>query len=244
VRADPRRRRGGILAVLALSWLVPEAAHADAVVLDVTGTASVRRGDHLRTNMPFSVAPGSTVRALREDDRIVELRGPFEGTIGGPSSEEGGSWIGRLGTLFGLDGLINLVRLRSDEEHAPDERLIDVTTAGNKCVFSADNLELWMPAPSISTTIAFSSADNWGIRTTWPRRRSRLPWPSRVPVADGAIYVVRAGGTLPIRITLRVASAPFPSAVARMTWLAEMGCQGQLRTALDGLPVDQLGVAE
>ena len=223
--------RISLIAALSITWPAP--ALADILILRVEGTPGLLAGEEIKSSRTVRVPPGGYVRAVREDNVVFNIYGPFSGKI-----EKGGPRRSALSLIrSGLGSLLGSAVLRSGNPRPTGYEFIDLSHGGIKCVFRQSGQPLiWHPAPASATSLMLGVSTDLGHFFTWPARQSEIAWPAQIQLVDGQSYLAQIGSGNPIFFQLRVAPTGLDTLDKRLAWLAEVRCSEQLDLLLRSLP--------
>ena len=207
---------------LAGAILIPVAANAAGKVLVVKSV-----GPSAKSYPPGKALPDTANIALRPGDSVTLLGSNSARTLRGPgtfSASGGGSSpssaVGRR-SRFGA--------MRSGEISAkPSLWDIDVTRNGKTCIADAAKLKLWRPNAETDATLNVrggSSAQD----VNFPAGHASVPWPVKLPVADGGEYQLEWDGSgEPSKVSFVIVKSPSDDLVDAAQILIDKGCQHQL----------------
>lgn len=211
-------------------------------------TAGVASADILvvRSSGPSakSFAPGKrlpeTARiSLKAGDQLIVLDGRGTRVIRGPGSFTAGApAVGRVASSAPASqrrARIGAVRgLETGELRPPSIWHVDVAKSSNFCVADPSKVTLWRANSEEPLNLSIGGSGGRLKRLNWQPGSSTMPWPSDLPVAEGAEYRLSwTGGAAPT--TLRFRSVPAkPAGLEDMAQtLIRNRCEAQLDLFID-----------
>ena len=186
---------------------------------------------------------GAQVKAVTEAEKVILIRGPFEGMIGDVTEDKEKNLLLRAlaAVLKAREALSSVITRGEDSVGISQPWMIDITTGGAKCVSGTDEAILWQPAPQRRTSV-FLSATELGVRKRllWPRDQSTVAWPTAVPIVEDVRYLVDLRGLKISRtFKLHIAHEPFRDTLSATTWMLSNDCDAQALLLLSDLPVER-----
>ncbi|HVU30691.1 MAG TPA: hypothetical protein VHE36_09840 [Sphingomicrobium sp.] len=205
-------------AALAIA-LSSTAALANVVVVKSLGPSA-------KAYPPGKTLPASAKITLQGGD-VVTVLGPSSAqTLRGPGNFDA-SQIS-LASAAGQRGRFGALRA-AEVAHNPSIWDIDVTQSGKVCVNNPSKLQLWRPDSDGTASVQIQSSDGQVQKLSWAAGKALAPWPSALPVKNGAQYQIQwaDSGDKSSLDVVTVTSVP-ADMVGTAKVLIENGCQNQL----------------
>jgi hypothetical protein len=166
--------------------LAAGAAAADIIVVRSTGPSA-------KSFPPGKRMPESARISLKAGDNLIVLDGRGTRTIRGPGNFTAGApAIGRVassGPASQRRARIGAVRgIETGRLRPPSIWHVDVARSSNVCVADASKVTLWRADPAEAVTLDIGAGSGGSRQLAWQPGSTTLPWPSDLPVADGAEY--------------------------------------------------------
>ena len=208
-------------------------ALAGAVLIPITSAAAAKVlvvksvGPSAKAYPPGKALPDTANIALRPGDSITLLGSNSARTLRGPGTFSASGGGSSMATAVGRRSRFGA--MRSGEISAkPSLWDVDVTRTGKTCVAEPAKLKLWRPNAETSATLnirAGSASQN----IDFPSGHATVPWPAKMPVADGGEYQLEWDGSgEPSKLSFVVVPAPPADLVDAAQLLMDKGCQSQL----------------
>ena len=215
-----------------LAMMTGEASYlaAEVLVLRSVGPSARRyaAGQRLPDNTIFSLRPG---------DQIVVLSGAGTRTLRGPGNCNA-SGAGCTGRLASGQVRVGTGAVRGDPPVAgpqpTDVWQVNVTQSGRACVVAGAYPTLWRPSAERAVQLTITPQTGAAQTVTWAQGQTTLPWPTSVPIVDGASYQLNwTGNASPTRLTVKsVQQVAASNTAALATALLGSQCRGQLDTLI------------
>lgn len=210
-----------------------------AIAAAIGSTASVASVVVVRSLGPSakSYPPG---RTLPETAKI-NLQGGDVLTVIGPASAQTlrgpGNFDAKQVTLAsaaGQRGRFGALRA-SEVAHNPSIWDVDASAGGKVCVANPGKLQLWRADAEGPITVTIRSADGQSQPLTWATGKVLAPWPSALPLKNGAEYSVEwPDGGETSKLDVVTVNSPPSDLVGSAQVLLENGCQKQLDLLVEG----------
>ena len=197
----------------------PTAGVANVVVVKSLGPSA-------KAYPPGKTLPESAKISLQGGD-VVTVLGPASAqTLRGPGSFDAKQVA--LASAAGQRGRFGALRA-AEVAHNPSIWDVDVSAGGKVCVADPATLQMWRADSEASVTVQIRSADGNSKELSWAAGKALAPWPTALPIKDGAEYSVEwpDGGDTSKLDVVTVASPP-ADLVGAAQVLIEHGCQKQL----------------
>jgi hypothetical protein len=227
--------------MVCLSAIPLPAAAEDLVVID-SSVPALPPGATVGSAASVEVPTGGRVVLASQSGQVVTINGPYKGA---PPAAAGGTGAGSadvlkvLPTLFGrADQRQALGAVRATDaawrqdsvKSLSDVMAIDSTDGGDVCIVDPANTVL-VHNPSRRGPMTIEPM-NGGDKVTvdWPKDTLHLPWPAKLPIADGDAFVFeQQGESAAAIVTVHVLPAQAASELGRAAQMAEAGCRDQAR---------------
>lgn len=234
--------RGLSVALVATLVALASAARAEDFVIIESSAPALAAGTQLAGNAPVNLPEKTRLVLLSASGRTLVLTGPFQGV----AKSDGAGGDGRL-----LTAVASLVRSNAQEsgsvgavraadigwrletaKEIGDVMAVDASNGGDVCLEGGRQaLIVRNPhGPTGRTTILAADSATAAI-IDWPPGAARAPWPSKLPIADGAQYLIEQEGQPSVAIaTLHLLpAAPGATDLQLLVRLTEAGCTDQGR---------------
>ncbi|MET0239351.1 MAG: hypothetical protein ABW184_05580 [Sphingobium sp.] len=197
-------------ATFGAALVLSPAAEAETLVVRASGPSA-------GTFAPGRKLPDGGSVTLKQGDVLTLLDGRGTRTLRGPgvfgttASASGSappslaSFIGTRTTSRARTGAV-----RGDTAVAaprsPNLWYVDIRRETATCIADPANIKLWRPSSTEALTLAIAGKDGKGS-VTFEQGQSLAPWPTDLPVAEGATYALSGAG-LPKPVTLHFTVLP------------------------------------
>jgi len=221
----------GLIALGIMASSGPAAAKVDMVVMEARGVR-LQQGQVIDGSANLTLSEGQQVSLMMQDGKVVKLRGPFDKP---PAPSESGA-----GANVQL-ALQLLVTQQNSRERAgvsrggtglvipPEPWVIDVSSAGLRCLPADSTITLWRPEASATQSVEVAPNDrSWKADVDWQSGSDRLSLPHNVPLRRRTPYVVRVGSK-EVNITLVSLPATLTNDAMRASFMMENGCDAQAK---------------
>jgi hypothetical protein len=205
-----------------------------AVALTFASTAGVANvvvvkslGPSAKSYPPGKTLPETAKISLQGGD-VVTVLGPASAqTLRGPGSFDAKQVA--LASAAGQRGRFGALRA-GEVAHNPSIWDIDASTSGKVCVTNASKLQLWRPDKEAAITVKIHGADGKSQDLSWAAGAALAPWPTALPVKNGAEYQVEwpDGSDASKLDMVTIVPPPADDLVSSAQSLIEHGCQKQL----------------
>jgi hypothetical protein len=227
------------VAVALLLGVGAGAARAEDAVLLTSTAPGYSPGMVVATNERLSVPDGASTTLLFRSGEMLQLRGPFEGSLQPVETKAGGSKsVASLVDAFRLQGVdatviggtralgVSPKRLTLDTD-----LMVDPRRSATYCI---------RPSTTVWISLAGGPGERIGLRRRGSLREvpglagaARVEWPMDVPIEDGDRFeIVDTAGAARATAAFRTVDK---QPVSEAAWIAEaalLGCQEQINTAL------------
>ncbi len=226
-----------LAAVLALLTAASGAARAGELVVIASTDSEFGVGSVLDGARAIQLADGHSVTLVSSDGRTLKLQGPYSGRPD-PLPDTGDS--GLLAALSDIvkptEQNVSTAGIMRSSLYAPKQPwVIDSGQSGAHCVLPGRPTLLWRPI-AIGSVAASLKAPDGQAGVTWQEGSYTTPWPSELPLADGASYQLEFTftGKSPL-LSIHQVPGELDSDVSRAVWMHEQGCTVQARVLLGTL---------
>jgi hypothetical protein len=191
-------------------------------------------GPSAKSFPPGKRVPESARIALKAGDQLVLLDGRGTRIVRGPGTFTAGApGSGRVAsTSLALNRRARIGAVRGPgegESRPPSIWHVDVAKSSNVCVADPSKVTLWRADPAKALRLEIAAGGR-SRQLGWEAGSSTLPWPSDVPVAEGAQYRLSwPGGKAPTAIRFRT----MPAAPAGLEETAQTLIRNQCDAQLD-----------
>jgi hypothetical protein len=187
--------------IAALLLATATAAAADILVVRSSGPSA-------KSYPPGRRLPESARLVLRAGDQLIVLDGRGTRVIRGPGAFTAGApAAGRVASAApAVDRRARIGAVRGLETgtlRPPSIWHVDVSRSSNVCVADPARVTLWRADPGKAAALTIAGPAGRTRQVDWPLGSSTLPWPSDLPVADGAEYRLSGGDSAPSTIRFR-----------------------------------------
>lgn len=226
---------------------LPAAALADTLVVRSSGPSA-------RSYPPGKSIPETQKIVLKADDTVVILDGGGTRTLKGP-----GSFSPAKSSAQATDSRASfaaLVNQRSERRarigavrgapvanpamaRSPNLWFVDIERSSNTCVTDSARVTMWRSEPSNAATVTLTRvSDGQNETLNWTAGQAMMPWPTTLPVAQGAEYRISwAGMTQPTSLKFAVLG-PNPQGLEDMAAaLIRNGCEAQLDLLIETVAI-------
>lgn len=209
---------------LAGAMVIPPAAASAAAKVVVVKSA----GPSAKAYPPGKALPDSASIALRSGDSVTLLGPSASRTLRGPGTFTA-STVDRSSLSMAVGRRSRFGAMRSGEISAkPSLWDVDVTRKGKICIAEPAKLKLWRPNAEASATLNIR-AGSTSQNIDFPSGHATVPWPAKLPVADGGEYQLEWDGSgEPNKVSFVMVKPPTDDQVDAAQVLIEKGCQHQL----------------
>jgi hypothetical protein len=200
-----------------LSWndvVRPSTALAAMMILGLSGAAMAETlvvrsaGPSAKSYPPGRAIPDAASIVLKANDQVVVLDGRGTRTLRGPGTfspvAASGSGTDTRSTLSSLvaqrsdrRARIGAVRsMSAGPARSPNIWFVDVDRSTTVCVADPTAVTMWragVPKPATVTVTSQPAGKNETM--AWPKDAPTAPWPSSMPIANGAQYSITMPGT-------------------------------------------------
>ena len=205
-----------------------------AVAMAFASTAGVANvvvvkslGPSAKAYPPGKTLPETAKISLQGGD-VVTVLGPASAqTLRGPGSFDAKQVA--LASAAGQRGRFGALRA-GEVAHNPSIWDIDASSSGKVCVTNASKLQLWRPDKEAPITVKIHGADGESQDLSWAAGAALAPWPTALPVKNGAEYQVEwpDGSDASKLDIVTIVPPPADDLVSSAQSLIEHGCQKQL----------------
>ena len=205
-----------------------------AVAMAFASTAGVANvvvvkslGPSAKAYPPGKTLPETAKISLQGGD-VVTVLGPASAqTLRGPGSFDAKQVA--LASAAGQRGRFGALRA-GEVAHNPSIWDIDASSSGKVCVTNASKLQLWRPDKEAPITVKIHGADGESQDLSWAAGAALAPWPTALPIKNGAEYQVEwpDGSDASKLDIVTIVPPPADDLVSSAQSLIEHGCQKQL----------------
>ena len=179
------------LLALMLTFLASRAIAQDFVVLaTVHPTYAIKVGDLLSKNDLLDFPDNSSARLVRSDDTIIDVTGPFRGTLPASNNDLVGRLFDQIKSVLAAVQAFGLIR--SDVASLADDPFVfDLSTGGHKCFIPNETPKLWMtarPRPH-NFELRLRTGHSVGY-VRFEAGETMQSWPPSLPLRDGEEIIV------------------------------------------------------
>jgi hypothetical protein len=218
--------------VAAALLLTAGTALADILVVRSSGPSA-------KSFPPGKRLPESARISLKASDQLVLLDGRGTRIVRGPGTFAAGApAAGRIASSappVQRRARIGAVRgIETGELRPPSIWHVDVARSSNVCVADPSKVTLWRADPANALTLNIGGPGGLTRRLSWQPGSGTLPWPSDLPVADGAEYRLSwSGGAAPTALRFRAVPARSAGLEDMAQILIRNQCDAQLDLFID-----------
>ena len=211
-----------------------QAARADVIVVRSNGPSAARLP-------PGKTLSDNTRLTLQRGDQIVLLDARGTRTVTGPAVVSAAGDPSRaaptalsavIGPSTSRRSRVGAVRGMSRTPPAtsrPGIFLVDVTKPGRMCVVDPAAVTMWRADASAAAATVLTAGDGRSATVNWIAGQNTAPWPTALPVAQGASYqLLPARGGLAVTIEFQTLAAPPANLQQLAAGLITHGCQAQV----------------
>ena len=238
-----RRMFWAICAIAGLRLAHTDVAAAELVVIVSAGPELFVKGDVIRSGQEIRVPDGASVTVMDDKGKVITVRGPFAGAIGGSEGDDDISLIKLVSALFTEHPTHPLGAFRGAfETKEVYPWAIDASTPGDKCIRNLDATVLWKPNyGKLDQLILTHVAEGKTVKVRWPADAATIAWPREIPREQGAPYEAKLSYQLePNRFVLHIADSAPAETPHTIAWMVRTGCYSQAKALLSSLPVDKV----
>lgn len=214
--------------------LVAQAAAADVIVVRANGPSATRYP-------PGKTLPDAARLKLQKGDQIVlldargtrSLAGPGDfAATAAPSASAPSTASAMASTAINRRQRVGATRSMSamvEPTFRPGIFLVDVAAPGKVCVVDTGAVTLWRGNSRVPATTTLTSSDGKTATVSWIAGQATQPWPTTLPVKQGASYQL-SSSTNPMAMPLQFeALATRPADLQQLAaTLIARGCQNQV----------------
>ncbi len=216
-------RKSAWMALAGAVIMTPVVASAAAKVVVVRSV-----GPSAKAYPPGKALPDTASIALRSGDSITLIGSSSSRTLRGPGTFTA-STVDRSSLAMAVGRRSRFGAMRSGEiTTKPSLWDIDVTRTGKVCIAEAAKLKVWRPNAETDATLSIrggSAAET----INFPAGHATVPWPAKLPVADGGEYQLEWADTgEPSKVNFVMVPTPTADLVDAAQMLIDKGCQHQL----------------
>jgi hypothetical protein len=185
-------------------------------------------GPSAKAYPPGKALPDTASIALRPGDSVTLLGTSASRTLRGPGTFTA-STVDRSSLSMAVGRRARFGAMRSGEISAkPSLWDVDVTRSGKTCIAEPAKLKLWRPNAETSATLSIR-ASGASQNIDFPAGHASVPWPAKLPVADGGEYQLEWDGSgEPKKVSFVMVRTPSADLVDAAQLLIDKGCQHQL----------------
>lgn len=226
-------RLGALSALMACSL----AAHAGQLVVISSSADAIVPGDIVDGAALMEIPAEATVTLVAPDGRVVSLKGPYQAAPDKSANPKDVSLLDSLARLFAGKSGEQLAVFRSAPTKGPDPWAANVTRSGTYCLRTDRPATLWRTRARLETRLTLElTGSGQKVSVRWPAGESTLPWPSALPLIDGANYFAHLKNAIgSTEITPTLVPSGLPGDVHRAAWMGRNGCARQARKVLEAL---------
>ena len=216
-------RKSAWVALAGAMLVAPAMASAAAKVVVVKSV-----GPSAKAYPPGKALPDTASIALRSGDSLTLLGPSASRTLRGPGTFTA-STVDRSSLAMAVGRRSRFGAMRSGEISAkPSLWDVDVTRSGKTCIAEPSKLKLWRPNAEAGATLNIR-AGGASQAIDFAAGHATVPWPAKLPVADGGEYQLEWDGSgEPSKVSLVMVKAPADDLVEAAQVLIDKGCQDQL----------------
>ncbi len=231
------------LRLVALSGLIACSleAYAGQLVVIASSADALALGDIVDGATLIEVPVGAAVTLVAPDGRTVSLEGPYQGAPDKSANSKDLSLLDSLSQLLTGDSGEKLAVFRSARGKGPDPWAANVTRSGTYCLRTDRPATLWRARARAETTLTLElTGSGRKVSVRWPAGEPTLPWPSALPLIDGANYFAHLKDAIgSTEITPALIPAGLSTDAHRAAWMGQNGCARQARKVLKALAQGQ-----
>lgn len=222
-------RTTSLLAVLLV--LAPATAQAGELVVTKSTVPGLDPGTVVDGADKLSLKAGHRLSLIAPSGRVINLVGPYQGVPDasptGPREEKLVTTIATLMSGHGRDASQLGATRDAAARRGRQIWAVEVGASGAQCVQKGQAPVLWQASAGSARPVELSKAGGSKVRVDWKKGETMAAWPQKVPVEDGATYLL-AGASF----TLHMVTAPAGNPAELVAALTEKGCEAQALAAL------------
>ena len=231
-------RLGSGAVALACALGSGSAAVAQTVVISASGPSarSYPAGKSLATATRIVLAAGDTLTVL--DTRGTRtLRGPVTTAAEAAATTANPSFTALVATQNRRRARTGAIRGTGEAPKPSNLWYVNATAEGTVCVADPAAVQLWRPDMQKAATLTVS-AEGGPTTASVPFivGQSATSWPSSLPIAEGAGYVLSGGGLAkPVRVRFTMLGGPASDPASTYAALDAKGCTAQKQLLLGAM---------
>lgn len=207
------------------------AAEAGELVVTKSTVPGLDPGTIIDGADKLSLKAGHRLSLIAPTGKVINLVGPYQGipdaSTGGPREEKLVTTIATLMTGHGRDASQLGATRNAAERRGRQVWAVEVGASGAQCIQKGQAPVLWQPGAAQPRPVELAKTGGERVRIAWPKGEAMAPWPKKVPVADGATYLL--GG---VSVTLHIVTASPGNPAELAAALTEKGCDAQALAVL------------
>jgi hypothetical protein len=233
-------RRYLLLVLLILSPPIKAAEVTSQVVVLKSTATPFAPGKIIGASETLSLSAGEHITAVAPNGQVIQLAGPYSGTIAiPPASRTSGSIVQTISNLMKSESpdrsTLAVTRQWQVEKAPTDPWAVHIAMQGPHCVLEKQTVSIWRSNAGKEASIRLSGgSDGRFAESRWPAGANSAPWPSSIEIANGRTYRAElVESREQVVFDVFVAPRALPTTVHRAVWIAEHGCRRQARMLLD-----------
>ena len=237
------------IVLIGIAYLTSIAHAENMVVVHSTATEAFPVGQILDSRTSLIVPENAKIIFVFETGDALSLKGPYQGLIEKPQSNNAFTDPNLIPTLASLvRGEYEPLRktvLRAASTRKVPQSIWQVNLSNNKrhyCVKPTNRVLLWRSkseSKSASRLLIKHKISGQHIQTMWPAHQSTLVWPKKLPLVYGDTYTVELknlrGGSSFKKLVLFQLPKNLPTTSHKVVWMAGKGCIPQANRLLASL---------
>jgi hypothetical protein len=210
------------------------------IVVDAHG-GNLKAGQKIDSARPITLKEGERVTLIAPDGKTVTLRGKFSGLpmTGAGAATNAKQALAALSTTRNAQtGRVGAVRGDSDFAPLPQPWLIDVSTAGERCLRPGQRPIWWRPKAAAAQKLTLLPIDqSWRADFEWAAGQHGIPAPPLMKFEGETEFLIRMGEE-EHEINVNLVPTDLDGS-ALVSWMVEKGCTQQADALRQQIKRDQ-----
>lgn len=223
-----------ILAAVLLSLIGPSNAGNGLIVISAVHSA-IEKGAVIEPTQAINLKSGESLKLLSSSGGIIQLQGPYDGTIKFQPKTGDSSIIDSVSELVkkskSTDFTLAVFRNLSvvAPSYRPDIWGVDIRKSGKYCLRQNQPVHLWWPQATQGALIILTDTTrSRSIEVEWTDRKNYTAWPQKLPVNRSVIYSAKdSQGRILSEFKLQMMPDDLAGEMAQIAWMSDQGCSKQ-----------------